>query len=177
MTVWTIGHSTRPVEEFLTLLAEHQIKCIADVRRFPGSRRHPQFGRTALAESLAQVDMAYEHFPELGGRRRPAPGSPNSAWRNDAFRGYADYMATEAFRTVLSRLIDLANTRRTAIMCAEALWWRCHRGLIADALKAAGHSVVHIVSPGKVEQHPYTSAAHLEGGQLSYALDRGPFGS
>ena len=172
VTVWTIGHSTRSIEEFLALLVEHQVTTMADVRRFPGSRRHPQFGQTELAESLARVGMVYEHFPELGGRRRPAPGSPNTAWRNDAFRGYADYMATEPFRNGLSCLIDLAETRRTAIVCAEALWWRCHRALIADALKVAGHRVVHIAGPGKIEEHPYTSAAHLEGGQLSYALDR-----
>jgi len=169
VTLWTIGHSTRPIDDFIALLMENGIRVIADVRRFPGSRRHPQFGREALAASLQDARIGYEHFPELGGRRPARPDSPNGAWRNDAFRGYADYMMTAEFREGIGRLLTLAGHRRTAFMCAEALWWQCHRGLIADYLKAAGHDVVHILGPGKTESHPFTSAARMVDGALTYA--------
>lgn len=169
MTLWTIGHSTRPIDGFIALLTENDIAAVADVRRFPGSRRHPQFGREALGASLQDVRVGYEHFPELGGRRPARSDSPNGAWRNDAFRGYADYMMTTEFREGIARLLLLAGRGRTAVMCAEALWWQCHRGLIADHLKAAGHEVVHIMGPGKTEAHPFTSAARMVDGALSYA--------
>ena len=142
---------------------------MADVRKIPASRRHPHFGATSLEDSLRASGIAYQHFPDLGGHRRPRPDSPNTAWRNDSFRGYADYMMTPEFREALSRLEDLASRQRTAFMCAEAVWWRCHRGLIADALKAEGHDVIHILAPGKSETHPYTPAARIVDGQLSYA--------
>ena len=145
-TIWTIGHSTRSSEEFLELLHAQQIRALADVRRFPGSRRYPQFGQSALVTSLNEAGIEYVHFPELGGRRRAQPDSPNTAWRNEAFRGYADYMMTEAFRGGIERLLELAKGKRTAIMCAELLWWRCHRSLIADYLKAQGHTVLNIVN-------------------------------
>ena len=172
MRIWTIGHSTRTFDEFLGLLNESEINALADVRRFPGSRRLPHFGRDALSASLARAGIAYEHFPELGGRRQPRADSPNTAWRNEAFRGYADYMMTDEFRAGITRLLDLAEQKRTAFMCAEALWWHCHRGLIADHLKAAGHEVLHILGPGKIEPHPFTSAARIVDGALSYAAMR-----
>lgn len=166
--IWTIGHSTRSIEEFLELLKEHSIVSLADVRQFPGSRRYPQFGREALAKSLEAVGTQYFHFPELGGRRRPKPDSHNVAWRNEAFRGYADYMETKAFEDGIARLREIAKCGRTVLMCAEAVWWRCHRGLIADFLKAQGHEVIHILAAGKAGPHPFTSAARIADGKLSY---------
>ena len=166
--IWTIGHSTLDIESFLALLRANEIRALADVRRFPGSRRHPQFGQTNLAASLAAAQIEYFHLPELGGRRRARPDSPNTAWRNAAFRGYADYMMSAEFQTGIARLLEIAAARRTAIMCAEALWWQCHRSLIADFLKAGGHVVRHVLSSGKVELHPFTSAACMVNGALSY---------
>jgi uncharacterized protein (DUF488 family) len=168
MHVWTIGHSNQPLRGFLTTLVAHDIALIADVRRFPASRRHPHFGKDALAASLQERGIGYEHFPELGGRRSARHDSPNTAWHNASFRGYADYMDTREFEDGIARLLALAAERRTAIMCAELLWWQCHRGLISDYLKSRGHDVVHLVSPAKQEPHPYTSAASLVDGHLSY---------
>jgi uncharacterized protein (DUF488 family) len=167
--IWTIGHSTRSIEEFIALLNESNIKAVADVRRFPGSRRHPQFSQSQLATALADAGMEYFHLPELGGRRAPRRDSPNTAWRNEAFRGYADYMMTADFRAGMKRLLEIARRSRTAILCAEALWWRCHRSLIADELKVEGHTVWNILGPGKVQLHPFTSAARIFNGKLSYA--------
>jgi uncharacterized protein (DUF488 family) len=168
--MWTIGHSTRKIDIFLSLLQENGIKVVADVRMFPGSKRYPQFGREALAKSLGEHGIRYEHFPELGGRRKAKPDSKNTAWRNESFRGYADYMETEDFRNGVARLVDLAeDSGPTAIMCAEAVWWRCHRSLVSDYLKARGVEVVHILDAKKIEQHPFTSAAQIVNGQLSYA--------
>jgi uncharacterized protein (DUF488 family) len=171
--IWTIGHSTRKIDIFLSLLQENGIKVVADVRMFPGSKRYPQFGREALAKSLGEHGIRYEHFPELGGRRKAKPDSKNTAWRNESFRGYADYMETEDFRSGIARLVDLADQAGlTAIMCAEAVWWRCHRSLISDYLKAHGVEVVHILDAKKTEQHPFTSAAKIVDGELSYAADQ-----
>lgn len=167
--IWTIGHSTQSLDQFLDLLAAHQIEAVADVRRYPGSRRWPHFAGEALRESLMAGGLGYEWLPELGGRRDPQPDSPNTAWRNAGFRGYADYMATEAFAEGLMRLGSMAEGLRTAIMCAEAVWWRCHRGLIADALRWSGLEVGHIMGLGTAISHPYTSAARIEGGRLTYA--------
>jgi uncharacterized protein (DUF488 family) len=167
--IWTIGHSTRTTDDFLALLNSNDIRALADVRRYPGSRRLQHFCQDALAHSLDELGIVYQHFPELGGRRRPRADSPNTAWRNEAFRGYADYMMTNEFRAGVARLLDLARSTPTAVMCAEALWWRCHRGLIADDLKAGGLEVVHIMGPNKTEAHPFTSAARIVGGKLSYA--------
>ncbi len=168
-TLWTVGHSTVAIDVFLASVERNAIDVIADVRRFPGSRRHPQFGAAALERSLQAAGLAYAPFPELGGRRTPRPDSPNTVWRNAAFRGYADYMETPAFADAIARLQALARERRTAIMCAEALWSRCHRALIADALAAAGWDVLHIgVGDGHVRPHPFTSAAHVVDGHLSY---------
>jgi len=168
--IWTIGHSTREIDDFVSLLMENGIKLLADVRMYPGSRRYPQFGREALAKSLNERGIHYEHFPELGGRRKAKPDSKNTAWRNEMFRGYADYMETEEFRKGIERLVDLAEkTGPTAIMCAEAVWWRCHRSLISDYLKACHVEVLHIFDHNKVEPHPFTSAAKIVNGELSYA--------
>ncbi len=166
-TIWTIGHSTHPLEEFLALLEENGIRLIADVRLLPGSKRYPHFNREALAASLVSRQIEYAHFPELGGRRKARPDSINTAWRNAAFRGYADHMATEEYQAGMRRLLALAN-QPTAIMCAEAVWWSCHRSLISDDLKTRGHEVRHILGFGKTQPHPYTSAASVRDGQLSY---------
>ena len=168
-TVWTIGHSTRPLEGFLELLTAHNIEAVADVRRYPASRRWPHFAREPLMQALETQGLSYVWFEELGGRRPPRSDSPNTAWRNAAFRGYADYMGTEAFAEGLGRLANLATGLRTAIMCAESLWWRCHRGLIADALRWLQFDVIHILGPGSTACHPYTAAARIVGGRLSYS--------
>jgi uncharacterized protein (DUF488 family) len=172
MRIWTIGHSTRVIDDFISLLKENGIKVVADVRMFPGSKRYPQFGREALAKSLGENGIRYEHLPELGGRRKAKVDSHNTAWRNASFRGYADYMETEQFQKGIERLLDIATeSAPAAIMCAEAVWWRCHRSLIADQLKARGVEVLHILGAHKVESHPYTSAARIVKGELTYAAD------
>jgi uncharacterized protein (DUF488 family) len=171
MRIWTIGHSTRGIDEFISLLKENQIKLLADVRAFPGSKRYPQFNKDALAKSLNAHGVRYEHFPELGGKRKSNPDSRNTAWRNASFRGYADYMETEQFQKEIERLFDLVlKAGLTAIMCAEAVWWRCHRSLISDYLKACGVEVIHIFDGKKTEPHPFTSAATIVNGELSYRL-------
>jgi len=169
MKAWTIGHSTRPIEDFLALLAEHGIQALADVRRFPASRKHPHFNAHNLEASLAGAGIEYVPMTGLGGRRPTRPDSRNTAWRNASFRGYADYMETEGFAFSFSLLLEFIEKRRTAIMCAEALWWRCHRSLISDALKVTGVEVCHILGPGDSTEHPYTSAANVADGRLSYA--------
>lgn len=166
--LWTIGHSSRPIEEFLALLEEQGIERVADVRRYPGSRAHPHFNSEPLAASLASRGMEYIPFPDLGGRRAPAPTSTNTIWRNAAFRAYADFMETPEFAAGLERLGAVAAEKRTAIMCSEAVWWRCHRSLIADALKAGGSVVRHIMGGGKVVDHPYTAPARIVEGRLVY---------
>ncbi|HEY2437039.1 MAG TPA: DUF488 domain-containing protein [Solirubrobacteraceae bacterium] len=144
MTIYTVGHSTLSAEELLALLREADIKLVADVRAFPSSRRHPQFNRAALADWLPEAGIGYEHMPGLGGRRKPAPDSPNGGWRETAFRGYADYMASDEFRSALAELEQVGQELPTAVMCAEAVWWRCHRRLISDALTARGWRVEHL---------------------------------
>jgi uncharacterized protein (DUF488 family) len=167
--IWTIGHSTRDIDAFISLLEENGIKLLTDVRTLPGSRRYPQFNKEALAESLKARGIRYEHFPELGGRRKAKPDSRNIAWRNASFRGYADYMETEQFHEGIERLVRLAHEAGpVAIMCAEAVWWRCHRSLISDYLKSHGIEVMHILDANKIEPHPFTSAARIVDGKLSY---------
>jgi uncharacterized protein (DUF488 family) len=169
VTVWTIGHSNRTLQDFLELLQANAIHALADVRRFPGSRRYPHFGQELLAQSLSKAGIEYIHLPELGGRRGTRADSHNTAWRHPAFRGYADYMETPEFERGIERLLVVARAKPAAIMCAEALWWQWHRGLISDWLKARGHTVMHIMRPGKVEEHPFTTAASIiDGGGLSY---------
>lgn len=174
MQLWTIGHSNRALDQFIELLAAHEIQLLADVRRFPGSRRLPHFNQENLSESLARAGIEYIHFPELGGRRRALANSPNTAWRNEAFRGYADFMMTAEFRDGIERLLQCARRNRTAIMCAEALWWQCHRSMIADYLRAAGYEVIHILATNKAEPHPFTSAAKIVNGKLSYGAENEP---
>jgi uncharacterized protein (DUF488 family) len=168
--VWTIGHSTLPLERFLAILTRAEVRALADVRRFPGSRRHPQFNQPVLEEAARDAGIVYHSFPDLGGRRARRPDSLNTAWRVASFQGYADYMETPAFQAAAQRLIALAREARLAIMCAEALWWRCHRGLIADYLKAGGFDVIHLTESGQ-EVHPYTAAARLVAGRLSYRAE------
>jgi uncharacterized protein (DUF488 family) len=166
--VWTIGHSTRSVQSLFSLLRTHDIELLFDVRRFPASRRHPQFNCDALSAEAAAHGVAYEWMKELGGRRSPLKDSHNTAWRNAGFRGYADYMETEPFARAIAALRERALGRRVVIMCAERAWQQCHRGLIADYLKANGDEVWHIVAEDRVERHPYTAAARIIGGVLSY---------
>jgi uncharacterized protein (DUF488 family) len=169
LKLWTIGHSTRPLKEFLALLAHYEVQAIADVRRFPGSRRQPQFGQVALENALVTHGVAYKWIPALGGRRRPKPDSPNTAWRNASFRGYADHIESEEFAEGVKELLELAGRLRTALLCAELLWWRCHRALIADVLCVRGMEILHIRDEQHSTRHPYTSAAHITDGRLSYA--------
>ena len=171
MRIFTVGHSTHELPEFLALLARHQVELLVDVRAYPSSRRVPWTNSGELARSLSKAGIAYEHARELGGRRRPAPDSPNGAWKNDGFRGYADHMATPAFAGALGSLLE--ERRRTALMCAEAQWWRCHRRLLADALVARGADVSHIDSRGHAVAHELTGFAVVEGASLRYPPAQG----
>jgi uncharacterized protein (DUF488 family) len=171
-TLWTIGHSTRSLDEFLALLKDNAIEVLADVRHYPGSRKYPHFNVEPLQDGLQEAGIRYEACTELGGRRKVQPDSPNTAWRHPAFRGYADYMQTKEFRDGIERLKALASKHRTAIMCSEAVWWRCHRGLISDVFKLHGTRVLHIMGPASSPEHPYTSAAHVVDGHLDYSGDQ-----
>ncbi|MEO7478469.1 MAG: DUF488 domain-containing protein [Lysobacteraceae bacterium] len=168
LTVWTIGHSTRPLDEFLGLLDEYGTQTLADVRSYPSSRYCPQFGQAALSESLVRHGLHYRWIHALGGRRKVRADSVNTAWRNASFRGYADYMQTDGFAAGLDELLGLAQDTRTTIMCAEAVWWRCHRSMIADTLKARGVRVMHIMGPDSVIEHPWTAPARIVDGKLTY---------
>ncbi len=171
MRIWTVGHSTLAATDFIALLQSHDIRLVADVRRFPSSRRHPQFNRASLAASLATAGIEFRHLPDLGGRREARPDSDNTGWREPGFRGYADHMQTEPFRAGVAKLLDTAGDKRVAIMCAEKAWQNCHRGLIADHLKASGIEVLHVLDRGQTVLHPYTDAARFVNGALSYAAD------
>ena len=173
-TLWTIGHSTRDWDTFVAMLRGAGIAVLADVRRFAGSRRNPQFSADAMAQRLPEAGIAYRPMPELGGRRPAHPDSPNTAWRNAGFRGYADYMASEEYRAARAQLEVMAREQRVAVMCAEAVWWQCHRGLIADDFKSRGWAVIHLMAPGREEPHPYTSAARMVDGRLDYSLPPEP---
>jgi uncharacterized protein (DUF488 family) len=164
-----VGHSNRSEDEFLALLGAHGIEAIADVRRFPGSRKHPQFGGEALEASLARQGIAYAWIPALGGRRRPAPDSPNDGWRNPSFRAYADHTETEAFAEGLVQLLNMVFACRTALMCSEVLWWRCHRALICDVLLFEGVAVTHILGLNSTSPHRYTAPAHVSPAGLDYS--------
>lgn len=168
MTVWTVGHSTRSLEELVELLREHAIVSLCDVRTAPGSRRLPHFNRDNLRTTLPDLGIAYMHMPELGGLRRARPDSVNTGWRNASFRGYADYMQQPEFSAGLERLIHLASEKSTAVMCAEAVPWRCHRSLIGDALQAYGAEVVDILSPHSAQVHRRTPFAVIEGRRVTY---------
>jgi uncharacterized protein (DUF488 family) len=170
MVVYTIGHSTRELPDFLNLLRAHGVRRLVDVRRYPASQRHPHFAREALAATLRAEGIDYRHEPDLGGRRPGRPDSPHTAWRSPSFRAYADHMDTPAFPTALERLVKLGREVPTAIVCAEAVPWRCHRQLIADALLARGVEVRHILGPGPAEPHALHPAACVQGdGRLVYA--------
>jgi uncharacterized protein (DUF488 family) len=168
VVVHTLGHSTLSLDAFLALLAAHRIAGIADVRRFPASRRHPHFAGDALAAALADAGVAYDWLPELGGRRSPRADSAHVGWRVAGFRGYADHMETPEFAAGLSRLVELAGARSTAVLCAEAVPWRCHRRLLADALLARGIEVRHVMSPATADPHALTPFARVEGDRLIY---------
>ena len=172
VSIWTVGHSNLSGEAFIALLREHGVGAIADVRRHPGSRRLPQFGSAALAQALAANDIAYTWLPALGGRRSRVPDSVNGGWENASFQGYADHLATEEFATGLEELVTMALGVPTAIMCAEALWWRCHRRLIADVLVTQGFEVLHIMGQGTVARHVLAPPARLQDGVLTYPPDQ-----
>jgi uncharacterized protein (DUF488 family) len=166
--VFTIGHSVRPLDEFLKLLHAHGVRGLADVRTVPRSRRHPHFSGEALARSLPDAGIVYRHFPGLGGLRKPRRDSPNGGWRNEGFRGYADHMATREFTSALEDLIAFARRQVVAVMCAEAKWWECHRQLIADALVANGAEVRHIMSARDAPPHELTAFGRIESGRVTY---------
>jgi uncharacterized protein (DUF488 family) len=168
VTIWTVGHSTRSSNEFTQLLLDREIEALVDVRSFPGSRRYPHFNRIHLAEQLQSNDVEYFHLPSLGGRRKPRADSQNTAWQNASFRAYADHMESEEFKQGIRELLRIGSLKRTAIMCAEAVWWSCHRSLISDYLKSNDVEVLHIVNPNRVEAHPYTAAARIVDAKLSY---------
>ena len=166
--VWTIGHSTRPIEEFLNLLAMHEIQLLIDIRTYPGSRRYPHFNKENLSASLDAHNIGYKHMVGLGGRRKPDSDSVNVAWRHPSFRGYADYMQTAEFTEHIQVLENLAAKQRVAYMCSEAPWWKCHRALVSDYLKVSGWEVLHIMEKGKLTEHPFTSPARPVQGKLFY---------
>src|SRR5690554_5248297 len=166
--IWTIGHSTRTLHDFVAMLQSCSIEMVADIRRFPGSRRYPQFNKEALQKSLLENGIEYSHFEMLGGRRKPQPDSHNTGWRVPAFQGYADYMETEDFKIAVASLELLATKKRTVFMCSEAVWWSCHRSLVADYLKFNGWLVMHIMGVRKVQEHPYTKPAIIENDKLVY---------
>lgn len=166
--IYTVGHSTRAADDFAALLRAHGILQLADVRAVPQSRRHPHFSRAALDAFLALHGIAYRHFPELGGLRKPRPDSTNTAWRNDAFRGYADYMESGAFNAGVESLIQFSEAGRTAVMCAESVWWQCHRRLLSDALIVRGVPVWHILSEAPPKPHELSEFAHVRGASVSY---------
>lgn len=170
LRIFTIGHSTRSAGEIVAMLANAGVRYVADVRRFPMSRRHPQFNRDALSGVLDEAGIGYTHLPDLGGRREPRADSTNTGWREAGFRGYADYMETPPFMQALDELMDVARCEPVAIMCAEASWRSCHRGLIADALKLRGWAVIHLVDAERHEPHPWTAPARVTAGRLAYSV-------
>ena len=166
--VYTVGHSTHNVDQFVSILQSFGITALADIRRFPASRRFPEFNKEPLAANLQQNGIMYTHLEGLGGRRKVQQNSKNDRWRNASFRGYADYMETDDFAVAIEELKAIALKQPTAYMCAEAVWWRCHRALVSDYLKARGWTVLHIMAEGKAQEHPYTSPARVVGDQVYY---------
>lgn len=171
-TIWTVGHGARPIATFLQIL-DGEVELVVDVRSVPGSRRHPQFGRPELASSLLTIDKAYTWEQDLGGFRRPVPDSEHTAIRNASFRGYADHMGTDAFRGALERLIETSHDTQTAVMCAESVWWRCHRRMIADALVIRDIDVRHLMDGGRWDPHQLHPSARIDGDRLVYDVDQG----
>ncbi|MFV0388148.1 MAG: DUF488 family protein [Pyrinomonadaceae bacterium] len=170
-TVYTIGHSTQPIENFLALLSEFEIQALIDIRRFPGSRKYPAYNKEALASSLKRAKIEYIHLESLGGRRKAHADSINTAWRNESFRGYADYMQSPEFENGVNELERIARHKITAFMCAEAVWWRCHRSMVSDYLKAKGWNVLHILGTGNAKPHVYTKPARVKDGMVYYSND------
>lgn len=166
--IYTIGHSTHSITQFIEMLHSFAIKTLADIRRFPGSNKYPQFNKDNLEEALKQNGICYIHLEDLGGRRKVQANSKNNKWRNDSFRGYADYMETPAFENAVTKLEIIAMKQTTAYMCSEAVWWRCHRSMVSDYLKAKGWKVMHIMAVGKAEEHPYTSPARIVDDRVYY---------
>jgi uncharacterized protein (DUF488 family) len=166
--IWTIGHSTHPLEEFVAILQSFEIEMLVDIRNYPGSRRYPHFNKEALEISLPANNIQYLHLKALGGRRKPVENSINIAWRNEAFRGYADYMQTDEFKTAIDKLEIIAQKQFTCYMCSVAVWWSCHRSLVSDYLKWKGWTVMHIMSKGKSTEHPYTKPARIVDDSLRY---------
>jgi uncharacterized protein (DUF488 family) len=174
--IFTIGHSTHSLDQFLALLARHGIEALADIRRFPGSRKHPQFNRDDLAAALRKSGVDYHWLEALGGRRQKrSDESPNRGLENEGFRNYADYMLTGEFREGVERLLAVARQKRVALMCAEGLFWRCHRRLVSDFLAANGVAVQHIMPTGELRPHTLTNGAVVEGGRLTYPGERSLF--
>lgn len=169
--IWTIGHSTHTLEEFTGILLSEKIELVADIRSFPGSRKFPHFNREALEISLPEKNIGYIHLARLGGRRKINPDSTNTNWHHPAFRAYADYMETDSFCDGIRELENLAKEKRTAFMCSEVLWWRCHRSMVSDWLKLHGWTVLHIMGRGKIQEHTYTSASRITDGKLFYSPD------
>lgn len=167
--VYTVGHSTHTLEIFISMLQSFGIQALVDIRRFPGSRKFPDFNKDALAAAMQNAGIVYTHLQGLGGRRKVQQNSKNDRWRNTSFRAYADYMETEDFTTAMAELEALALKQPTAYMCSEAVWWRCHRALVSDYLKAKGWTVLHIMAEGKAQEHPYTSPARVVGDQVYYS--------
>lgn len=166
--IYTIGHSTRSLEEFLGLLHSFRIEHLVDVRRYPGSRRSPHFKKENLMDSMPAKNIAYRHMEDLGGRRKTSKESANTGWRLLSFRGYADFMETETFESAAEELQEIARHSRVAYMCSEAVWWSCHRALISDYLKVRGWTVNHIMGLNKITEHPYTKPAEIIDGKLNY---------
>lgn len=167
-TVWTIGHSTHSLDELVAMLHSFNIQIVVDIRSYPGSRKFPQFNKEALELSLPENNIEYIHLKKLGGRRNVNPESKNTTWRHAAFRGYADYMESESFAEGIKELIVIALEKRTAYMCSEAVWWRCHRSMVSDYLKVHGWDVQHIMGVDKSSEHPYTQPARIVAGELTY---------
>ena len=167
-TVWTIGHSTHSLNELVAMLHSFNIETVVDIRSYPGSRKFPQFNKEALEVSLPENNIEYLHLKKLGGRRKVNPESKNTTWRHAAFRGYADYMESESFAEGIKELIVIALEKRTAYMCSEAVWWRCHRSMVSDYLKAHDWDVQHIMGVNKASEHPYTQPARIVAGELTY---------
>lgn len=170
-TIYTIGHSTHSSAVFLNLLQSFSIQILVDIRRLPGSRKYPQFNQDQLRSILAAANITYVYLEALGGRRKADPHSKNDRWRNLSFKGYADYMGTTGFKIAVNELTRLASEKPTAYMCSEAVWWRCHRSMVSDYLKAHGWKVLHIMTPAKAPEHPYTAAARVFNNTVCYSND------
>ena len=167
-TIYTIGHSTRDITDFLEMLHNNKIQCLVDVRRFPSSKKFPAYNQDSLSETLFENGIEYIHIEALGGRRTALQDSPNSIWKHPSFRGYADYMETSEFAEAVKELEVIATQQVTAIMCSEAVFWRCHRSMISDYLKSENYVVFHIMSTTKLTEHPYTKPAQIKNNKLTY---------